>query len=229
MRQIPSSWLPDARPTRVILHWTAGTSRASNDDGQRYHFIVEGDGTIVPGVHSVADNDSTGDGSYAAHTRGANTRAIGVALAGMHDAVESPFSPGPYPITRESWAAAAELVAALCDRYGISPVETSVLTHAEVQPVLGIPQRGKWDVTVYPGDVPLRVRPARVVGELFRAAVLEALSGPVTQPPADSRVENRKAMQRWLGVAPDGAFGPITLGALTEAVSSGRLSPPVEE
>ena len=68
---------------RIIIHWTAGSHKASSVDKEHYHMIVNGDGTVVNGDHKIEDNLSTADGVYAAHTKGANTGAIGVAMAGM--------------------------------------------------------------------------------------------------------------------------------------------------
>lgn len=136
---------------RVHIHWTAGTHRVSTLDKKHYHFIVNGDGEVEPGDLLPEANLSTKDGRYAAHTRGANTGAIGVAFAAMHGAKESPFDAGDHAITREQVYAMAGLVADLCETYGIKVTPRTVLTHAEIQPTLGIKQRGKWDVTWLPG------------------------------------------------------------------------------
>src|SRR5690606_3332072 len=69
----------------------------------------------------------------------------------MARAVERPFHPGKAPVTEAQLLALAGLCRALCTRYAIALTPRSVLTHAEVQPVLGIAQRGKWDVTWLPG------------------------------------------------------------------------------
>jgi len=90
------------------------------------------------------------DGSYAAHTRAANSGAIGVSLDAMGGAVESPFNPGKYPITWPQLNRMAVEVANLCDTYDIPVSRYSVLTHAEIQPTLGIRQRWKWDITWLP-------------------------------------------------------------------------------
>ncbi len=145
---IPLSWLPAARARRVILHWTAGGPTPSDLDLGHYHFLVDRRGKVCRGEHTVTDNDVTSDDDYAAHTRGANTGAIGVALCGMAGAVQRPFKPGPYPITRKQWNAALIACADLCRRYGLTPDERSLLMHSEVEECLGIPQRGKWDVDV---------------------------------------------------------------------------------
>jgi hypothetical protein len=135
---------------RIILHWTAGGGRASDVDRRAYHRLVEYDGTIVAGTHEIADNVVTADGDYAAHTRHLNTGSIGVALCGMHGAREAPFDPGPSPITERQWRAACILIADLAHQHSIPITPQTVLTHAEVEPVLGVPQRGKWDITRLP-------------------------------------------------------------------------------
>ena len=91
------------------------------------------------------------DGRYAAHTRRCNTGSIGIALCGMHGARERPFDAGKHPIHSRQIDALAGLAADLCEGYGIPVTPRTVLTHAEVQPTLGIGQRGKWDITWLPG------------------------------------------------------------------------------
>ena len=108
---------------RIIMHWTGGTWRANDVDRQHYHFIVQGDGTLVYGVHSVNDNLDCSDGNYAAHTGGGNTGSIGIALAGMWG--------DEYPIKRPQLEAFCKEVAKLCIRYEIPIDNTRVLTHAE--------------------------------------------------------------------------------------------------
>lgn len=165
---IPSWWL-NGHPQRIIIHWTAGTYKATSDDRQHYHIIIEGDGALVKGVHTIAANDSTGDGVYAAHTRGANTKAIGIALAGMAGSKEHPFDPGDYPITPIQWKTLIAALVQFCARYQITPLKSTVLSHGEVEKTLSIPQRGKWDVSVSPlnGEY---LAPAKV-GNLLREKV----------------------------------------------------------
>ena len=140
---------------RIIWHWTAGGHKANNTDRRHYHFIIEGDGTVVAGNHPPEANAvirSPNDGStYAAHTRGLNTGSIGIALAAMRGAIERPFSAGPSPITQAQLDALARLTGRLCTQYGIPLQADTVLTHAEVQPTLKVAQRGKWDIRWVPG------------------------------------------------------------------------------
>lgn len=161
---------------RVILHWSAGAHKASPLDMRHYHVIIEGDGNVVMGDLLPEANRSTADGHYAAHTRGANTGAIGVAVAAMAGAKERPFEPGRFPITSAQYLALVETVADLCDTYGIPVTRETVLTHAEVQPTLGIWQRGKWDITWLPG----MAAPGNpvTVGDGIRKDILRRRSGP---------------------------------------------------
>ncbi len=168
-RYLPQIWLPDARMKRVIVHWTAGAHRANNLDLNHYHFIVEGDGRVVRGHHSVRDNQSPIDNNrYAAHTKNCNGGSIGVAVACMHGATERPFDAGAYPMTKVQWYVMAHVVAELCYRYHIQVQPECVLGHGEVQKILGIRQDNKWDPTVLPWNPTLS---AREVGDTFRKMV----------------------------------------------------------
>jgi len=171
---------------RIIIHWTAGTNTASALDKNHYHLIVQGDGTVVRGIHSISANESTAT-PYAAHTRGLNTGSIGVAFAAMHGATERPFSAGRFPITDAQVTAMVRLLVDLCEEYDIAVTPQTVLTHAEVQGTLGIPQAGKWDVMWLPG----MDRPGHpsAVGDLLRQKVRDARRAPppakaLTQPPS---------------------------------------------
>lgn len=158
---------------RVVIHWTAGTNGVSAADRQHYHRIIDGEGSVFVGVWPIEANEEIKPGpvTYAAHTLNCNTGAIGVALCGMEGAIEAPFSAGLYPINELQLRAAAQVVADLCAQYGIPVTPRTVLTHAEVQPTLGIAQRGKWDIARLPWRPDL-VGP-RQVGDHIRALVLE--------------------------------------------------------
>lgn len=152
---------------RIILHWTAGSNTASSVDKEHYHFIVNGDGTVVRGDHKVEDNLSTADGVYAAHTKGANTGAIGVAMAGMLGA-EGPGKLGKFPLTKKQWDACMALVKRLADQYKIPVTRSTILSHAEVQSTLGIKQNGKIDISFgVPGKPDLKT--ARACGDYMRS------------------------------------------------------------
>jgi hypothetical protein len=182
---LPADWLPPAKAKRVICHWTGGNHRASSEAKEHYHVLIEGDGTVVRGRHSIADNDSCGrDDPYAAHTRGKNTGSIGVAVCCMFDAKERPFSAGPFPMTEVQWRRMAEVVAQLCQRYRIAVTPETVLAHGEVGAILGVEQRGKWDPLVLPWAP--EVAPSEV-GERFRRAVAAA-KGDAEEPETPRRL-----------------------------------------
>ena len=165
---LPKALLVPASPVRVVLHWTAGGPIASIEDKVHYHLIVERDGRLVLGYKTIADNDDTRDGHYAAHTRMLNTKSIGVALAGMDGSVERPFNPGPTPITHSQYEIGCRAIAELCHHYHIDVTEHTVLNHGEVETKLDVPQRGKWDVMVFPWAPAMSWEQ---VGEKFRSRV----------------------------------------------------------
>lgn len=158
---------------RIIVHWTAGTNEVNDVDKQHYHFIVDGDGDVVAGKYKPEDNLSTADGKYAAHTLNCNTGSIGVSMAGMLGAIESPFNAGKYPLKEKQLAATVKLVADLCKKYNIPVTDKTVLTHAEVQPNLGIKQLGKWDCTRLPFKSELIGH--RACGDYIREGVVRAM------------------------------------------------------
>ena len=164
----------DRSSSRMILHWTAGRHTASYLDKKHYHFLIEGDGTVVKGYYKPEANEST-RGGYAAHTRMKNTGSIGISLCAMAGAEGSPFKAGKYPITKEQVEALCSLIAELSVVYDIPITERTVLSHAEVEKVLGVKQRGKWDISWLP-HYRTRVTPSEV-GHYIRKKAKTKLSG----------------------------------------------------
>ncbi len=144
---IPADWMPPAKMKRVICHWTAGAHRASQVDKEHYHILIEADGKLIRGIHTINQNQAPISGDYAAHTLNCNGGSIGVSLCCMAGAKEAPFDAGHHPMTKIQWDKLAVVVAELCHHYGIAVTPQTVLSHAEVQGTLGIQQRGKWDYT----------------------------------------------------------------------------------
>ena len=152
---------------RIILHWSAGTHTVSFIDKEHYHRVVDGNGVVHKGDHPIEDNLSTSDGIYAAHTRGCNAGAIGVAMAGMMGA-EGPGRLGKYPLTKVQFDACMELVRKLAKQYRIPVTLSTVLSHAEVQTALGIKQNGKIDISFgIPGKPELKT--SRACGDYIRS------------------------------------------------------------
>ena len=136
---------------RIILHWSAGGHNANGTDKRHYHEIIEGDGNVVAGNHPISANRAPIRDGYAAHTLNLNTDSIGLAVAAMRGSRERPFDPGPSPVTEAQVGGLCERAAHWCKVYGIPVTRATVLTHAEVQPTLGVRQRPRWDITWLPG------------------------------------------------------------------------------
>ncbi len=187
MTIIPSNLLVPCAMKRIICHWSEGNYIANSTDLEAYNLLVEGDGSIRGGDHPISDNVSTGDGDYAAHTKGCNTQSIGIAVCAMVGCKESPFSGGSKPMKKLQWEAMVQACAELCHFYKIPVTKTTVLGHGEVQKNLGIQQNGKWDPMVWPWD-PSKTR--EQVGTALREGVAAALaklqqhgSQPAPPPP----------------------------------------------
>jgi len=108
-----------------------------------------------------------------------------------------------------------------------------VLTHAEVQPTLGVRQRGKWDITWLPGmEAP---GDPIDVGDVLRAKISaalgqgEAVSMPTLRRGAKGELVRRlQAALRGAGFGPakiDGDFGPATDAAVRRFQSAKGLWP----
>lgn len=161
---------------RIIVHWTAGAYKASSLDLAHYHILIEEDGRLVRGTHSILDNVFTGDSRYAAHTLRLNTGSIGVSVCCMAGASEQPFVPGSFPMKELQWNVMAQVVAELCHEYEISVTPQTVLGHGEVQANLQVSQHGKWDPMVLPWEPSLR---PKQVGTKFRDLVKQHLASTV--------------------------------------------------
>lgn len=170
---IPKAWMKPAKMERVICHWTAGGYVPSENDLAHYHILIDGDGALHLGEHSIPDNESTSDGDYAMHTRGKNGRSIGVSMCCMVGAEEKPFRAGIAPMKAVQWDAMVAVVAQLCKVYGIAVTPQTVLGHGEVQETLGIKQNGKWDPMKLPFAATLT---PKQVGTKLRSEVQAALA-----------------------------------------------------
>lgn len=165
---------------RIIIHWTGGPNKPTGLDRQHYHKIIDGDGQIHDGQFPISANaGKLVKGAYAAHTLNCNTGSIGVALAAMAGAQESPFKAGAAPVTPAQEKALTALLVKLCDQYQIPVTRETVLTHAEVQPTLGIAQKGKWDIRWLPGMV--QIGDAVTIGDGLRARVQAAIDARMAQ------------------------------------------------
>jgi hypothetical protein len=178
---IPAEWMPSCRMDRIVIHWTASAAEPTDHDMAFYHMLVGQSGKAYRGNHSIRDNAHPITGPYAAHCLGTNTGSIGLAVCGMMDARETPFAPGPCPITEAQCLTACNVAAQICRRYGIPVTPKTVLNHGEVEANLGRPQRSKWDALVLPWALHLSRREA---GDWWRDNVSRFLR-EIDQPAAD--------------------------------------------
>lgn len=156
---------------RIIWHWTAGAYGVVDIERKHYHFLIDQNGTVHDGDLPPEANRNTKDGRYVAHTRGTNTGAIGIAVDAMNGAIHTPFSWGSHPMTEAQITEMIKLTADLCETYNIPVTRSTTLSHAEVEPTLGIKQRGKWDIAVLPGMT--RPTDPIVIGDELRRRVTQ--------------------------------------------------------
>ena len=161
---------------RLHWHWTAGAPGINPKESDSYNFVITWpDGDVVPCVPVERQIPPLVNGAYAAHTRSANSWAIGIAVDAMAGAKERPFSAGKHPITQKQVDALVALSHRLGKQYGIPITPQTMLSHAEVQPTLGIKQNAKWDIMWLPG-MAIPNDPV-AVGNKLRAMV-KALDAP---------------------------------------------------
>jgi hypothetical protein len=198
---VPSAWMPAANMSRIHVHWTAGGHKANATDKQSYHILVEADGHLVRADKSIKANEEGSGLVPASHTLNANTGAIGVSMCCMAGAIERPFDAGRSPMTKVQWDTMINVVADLAKRYRIPVTPKTILTHAEVEPNLGIRQRNKWDIVRLAFDP--SVQGHRQVGDRMRGEIAVALDrmapdSPGTDLPADMMPQRFRVT----GVAP---------------------------
>lgn len=128
--------------TRIQGRWTGGGHVPNPTDLRAYHGLIPAEG---PPVLPVTPD------TRRSHTLNANSGAIGLAICAMASAVERPWHSGRAPITPTQVCNFVREAARLCRLYDMPVTRWSVLTHAGIQPTLGIVQRWKWDITWLPG------------------------------------------------------------------------------
>ena len=127
---------------RIFLHWSAG---AHSTPYSAYHSIALGDGTLIRNTPYSQDKS--------AHTAGANSNSVGLAIAAMGGEGVSENNFGPYPPTEKQLNVMIGEAAKLALEWGWSEgtVDSNVRTHGEWEryatrtgKLPGKPQR--WDV-----------------------------------------------------------------------------------
>lgn len=210
---------------RIVWHHTGGGYRPNVVDQRAYHKLVDGDGEVHDGLHRI-ENNAPGRpmnaGTYAAHTKGLNTGAIGISICCMLGGFWSrPRDSSCFPRPVQIDALVAE-TARLCAAYSIEVSRRTTLSHAEVEPTLGIKQAAKWDFDYDPWARHSNRDPI-AIGDDLRAEVTAALrkAGPIAVVGSPRPMLRQgmsgpdvKDLQRLLGVTVDGSFGPRTRGAV---------------
>jgi hypothetical protein len=174
-----------AKPQRIILHWTGGSYTPNATDLRHYHYLVRGDGQIVPAMPVERNMVSPAAPDRANHTRNLNTGSVGVAFCGMAGAKEKgPY--GNFPLKRGQVIAGCTFVAELLDAWRMPCTVDTVFTHSEAQRIHGVAQAGKWDIDVFPWSPHLTPREC---GSMLRDWIADAMYKP-SYPFADCAVED---------------------------------------
>lgn len=171
--------LPRGELHRAYLHWTGDDYRSVFC---AYHFCValSDDGRpAVIATHDLRANMRdvrADDAPYAAHTRGRNSHAIGIAVCGMRDARPDAF--GPFALRADLLAAMCALAAGLARAYGIALDRDGIATHAEAAVAdgyFGCGEDERWDIARLHAETrPLVPGDARAVGDELRARIARA-------------------------------------------------------
>ena len=161
---------------RIHWHWTASTYMVTPKMLSHYNAVFDINGKYYPSV------DPTEQARYShindvgvSHTRMANTHAIGLAVAacGLRKANwhNNTVTIGKYPMSWKQIDAMLKRTAYYCKKFDIRVSKWTTLTHAEIQPTLGIKQNGKWDIRCFPDDK--RLWGAVEAGDYLRKRMVE--------------------------------------------------------
>lgn len=219
---------------RVVWHWAVTGYNITSHAKKAYHFLVDGNGKVHNGDFPVSANAAGAalvSGRYAPHTRGLNSGSIGNSVLGMSGATEVPFTTGPFPMKENQIEALLQLTASQVKQYNIDVTPRTVLSHAEVQPTLGVKQSGKWDYMWLPGfSLP---KNSVEVGNILRERLSQILGNYKPSLQLTSRATVRRgsrgpdvfALQTALGIKADGVFGPATEAVVIKFQKSKQLLP----
>jgi len=159
----------------IVWHWTAGAKGFIDMEREAYNFLHSRTGDTIQGEATVAEQVMYDwrRGIGASHTKSMNTGWIGQSVDAMAGSKQAnPMVWGSNPITWEGIDAMLEQTAELVEEYDIPVSKWTTLTHAEVEPTLGVKQRWKWDYTVLPGDTNGFQDPV-TIGNKLRERLLE--------------------------------------------------------
>ena len=158
----------------VVWHWTAGANGLIELEKKAYNFLHDTKGNTYDGHATIAEQVMYDwrRGIGASHTKSMNTGWIGLSVDAMAGAEQTnPITWGSHPITWDGIDAMLEQTADLHHEYGFPISKWTTLSHAEVQPTLGVKQSFKWDYVVLPGDT--KSRDPVEVGNILRERLKE--------------------------------------------------------
>lgn len=159
---------------RIHWHWTAGSYGPGREDIKHYNDLFDERGNHYDGA-ARAEHQANYDwrrGIGVSHTLNANTGAVGLAVTAMSGADGWPsLRWGSYPLTWAGIDAMLQRTADYCSEFDIPVTRWSTLSHAEVQPTLGIRQKNKWDFMVLPGMD--EVMNAVLCGDILRKRLVD--------------------------------------------------------
>ena len=158
----------------IIFHWTAGSKGIIEMERKAYNFLFDNDGNTYDGSSTVAEQAMYDwrKGIGASHTRSMNSGWLGLSLDAMAGAAQAnPVKWGKNPITWTGIDAMLEHAMDICEEYSIPVSKWTTLSHAEVQPTLGVRQKNKWDYVILPGETNAFQDPVKV-GDKLRKRML---------------------------------------------------------
>lgn len=164
---------------RITGHHAASGYTPSKEALKAYHRVINGDGEVIAGNHSISDNAPgrpLTPGTYAAHTWKLNSGNIGVAILAMRNAQWANPSGGTNPVLLRQVDAYCKEVATLAIDYNITSDRRFILTHAEVQPTLGVTQKNKWDFD-YDPRYRSKSRDPIAIGDELRQEISRIMQG----------------------------------------------------
>ena len=149
MSAIPKNLLTPCSMKRVICHWSEGNYKANSTDMSTTTFSSRVTARCVAATTRSTTRKHRRQRLRSAYAQCEHAGDRGGCCC-MVGCQETPFKPGSQPMKKSQWNTMVQVVAELCQFYGIHVTPTTVLGHGEVQANLNITQKGKWDPMVWP-------------------------------------------------------------------------------